>query len=60
VGQASSLSIEDDGQDARPTSNLFSLYWRLPRAYALAMTGAFFCPINNCDPHIFLLVSQLL
>jgi hypothetical protein len=37
VGQASSLSVEDDGQDARPTGNL--LFCRLGDCFApLAMT----------------------
>ncbi len=38
MGQASSLSIRDDRQDAGPTSNLFLPVARLPRANALAMT----------------------
>ncbi len=38
MGQASSLSIRDDRQDAGPTGNLFLAVERSPRAYALAMT----------------------
>jgi hypothetical protein len=44
VGQASSLSIKDDGQDAHPTGNLSGQRARLLR---YARNGSLFRPLTD-------------